>query len=111
MTLKVVLLRSNEQVITDIKEIVSEDNIAGYLLHNPHKISINKPLLIGDEESLNNDLSVEITLAPWLLMSADKDIPIPNNYVVTIVEPIDSLKKMYLEKVDGSDNKVSSSEE
>ena len=36
------------------------------------------------------------------------------NYVVTVVDPIDSIKKMYLEKVNGSngsDNQVSSSEE
>ena len=33
-------------------------------------------------------------------MTEDKEIVIPGNHVVTIVEPIDSIKKMYSEKVE-----------
>ena len=34
----------------------------------------------------------------------DKDIVIPGNHVITLVEPIDSIKEMYSEKVNGSES-------
>ena len=57
-------------------------------------------LVTEDDE----DRSVEITLSPWILLTSDKEIPIPNNQVVTLVEPLDSVLKMYLEKTDGKLN-------
>ena len=42
--------------------------------------------------------SIQITLSPWILLSADREILIPKNQIVTIVEPIDSVKEMYLER-------------
>ena len=36
--------------------------------------------------------------------SADKEVLVPRHQVVTIVEPIDSLKEMYLEKINGSES-------
>ena len=41
---------------------------------------------------------IQITLTPWILLTEDKEIVIPSNHVVTIVEPIDSVKEMYSEK-------------
>ncbi len=112
MSIKVVLLQSNDQVITEIKELVSGENPVGYLFTNPHKVVTSKPFLSTEEDV--RDRSLEVTLSPWIILSSEKEIAVPNNYVVTVVDPIDSIKKMYLEKVNGSngsDNQVSSSEE
>jgi hypothetical protein len=46
-----------------------------------------------------------------MLLSAEKDIAVPTSYVVTLVEPLDSVKQMYLEKVNGPNNQVSSTQE
>ena len=54
--------------------------------------------------NLNDDKSVQVTLTPWILMTTDEEIVIPGNHVITIVEPIDSIKQMYSEKVDGSES-------
>ena len=35
MSIKVALLKSGESVIADIKELVSDDNVCGYLFENP----------------------------------------------------------------------------
>ncbi len=72
--------------------------IVGYLLTDPFKIISQKPLLLT-EETNNNDASVEITLSPWILLTSDKSIPIKPDWVVTVVEPLESVKKMYEDRL------------
>ena len=97
MAIKLAVLQDKEQLICDIKELIDDKKPVGYLLKSPHK-------LIVDEEKLNEDESVKITLTPWILLTSDTEIVIPGNQVLTIVEPITSVKQMYLEKVDGSES-------
>ena len=35
---------------------------------------------------------------PWIIISKDTQVVIPTDWVVTIVDPIDSIREMYLEK-------------
>ena len=55
----------------------------------------------------------KISMFPWMPLSEDSNIPVPSDWVVTIVEPKDQLKKMYLEDVvgNGTDSKDSDSSE
>jgi hypothetical protein len=108
MSIKVILLKSGDQVITDVKEVISDNKPVAYLFTNPQKVTINKPFLLSEED---NERSYEITFSQWMMLSADKEIAVPTSYVVTLVEPLDSVKEMYLEKVNGSNDQVSSVEE
>ena len=99
MSVKLAVLQDREQVIAEIKELVDEGKLVGYLFTNPHVISTEKQFLAESDDNRK----VQITLSPWILLSADKEVLVPRHQVVTIVEPIDSLKEMYSEKVDGSD--------
>ena len=99
MSVKLAILQSKEQVIAEIKELVDDGNPVGYLFTNPHCVYADKQYLVED----NEDRSVQITLSPWILLTSDKEILVPKNQVITIVEPIDSVKEMYSEKVNGSD--------
>jgi hypothetical protein len=108
MSIKVILLKSGDQIITDVKEVVAEEKTVAYLFNQPQKITINKPFLVSEEDT---ERSYEITFSQWMLLSADKDIVVPTSYVVTLVEPLDSVKQMYLEKVNGPNNQVSSTQE
>ena len=99
MSVKLAILQSKEQVIAEIKELVDDGNPVGYLFANPHLVYADKQYLVED----NEDRSVQITLSPWILLTSDKEILVPKHQVITIVEPIDSVKEMYSEKVNGSD--------
>ena len=108
---KLILLKSGDQLISDAKELVmgedeSKQKIVGYLLNNPFKIVSQRPLLLTEEAS-NNDTSVEITLSPWILLSSDKSIPIKPDWVVTVVEPLDSVKKMYEDRLNELEKQTS----
>ena len=98
MSVKLAILQSKEQVIAEIKELVDDGNAVGYIFTNPHCVYADKQYLVED----NEDRSVQITLSPWILLTADREILVPKNQIVTIVEPIDSVKEMYSEKVNGS---------
>ena len=102
MSVKLAVLKSGEQVIADAKELVSKDEekVRGYLFTRPHKVVTAQPMLLTEEES-QDDNSLEVTLSPWIILSADTEVVVPTDWVVTIVEPLASVVKMYQEKTDG----------
>ena len=46
MSIKLVVLQGGEQIITEIKELVNEEKVVGYLLSKPHKVVINRHFLV-----------------------------------------------------------------
>ena len=109
MSVRLLLLKSGEQILADAKELRRKeedipmvDRVYGYLLSKPHKVSANKPLVLT--ENVDEQRNVEITLAPWILLTEDKVMTIPKEWVITIVNPIESIVKMYEEKTNGQSN-------
>ena len=100
MSIKVAVLQSGEQIIAEMKEIVSEDKPIAYLFHQPQKVVLNNQIVLSESKDQS---SVEVTLTKRILISDEDDIPVSVNQVVTLVEPVASVKKMYEEKVNGSD--------
>ena len=100
MAIKLAVLQDQDQVIAEIKELVDDGKPVGYLFGNAHRIITEKEFLAESDD----DRQIQITLSPWILLSADKDVLVPRHQVVTIVEPIDSLKEMYMEKINGSES-------
>ncbi len=105
MTIKIALLKTQQQVIGDFKEIMSGEEPVAYLFKDPHVVDFNQFSFTKEE---NNRSSIEVSLSPWILSSADKEIPVPINQVVALVEPLESIKKMYLEKINDKGNQVTS---
>ena len=99
MSIKLVLLKSGEQVIADAKELVLEESVKGYLLNKPQKVSATKAMLLTEENG--EEPNVQITLSPFILLTSDEDIVIPTDWVVTVVEPLQALVEMYQEKTNG----------
>ncbi len=111
MSIKLVLLKSGETIISDIKELISEEKVCGYLLNNPHKVQCNKPVLLVEENNSSSHGELQVSLLPWIIITTDTQIPISPDCIVTIVEPINLIKKMYEEKVNGENSQVSFTEE
>lgn len=106
MSIKLALLKSGETVISDAKELISDEKVCGYLFTKPNKVEIRKTMLLVEEnESPAGDL--EISLSPWIILTSDDEILVPLDWVVTIVEPIKIITEMYEEKVNGQNDQVS----
>ena len=99
MSIKVALLKSGESVIADIKELISDDKVCGYLFENPNIITYLEPELLTEQTETSK---LKISLIPWILITSDTKIPVRSDWVITIVEPIEEVKKIYEEKINES---------
>lgn len=103
MTIKLLLLKSGEDIISDIQEMVvgedEERRVVGYLLSKPCIIKIRDSQVLTEETEVTQKSAFQVSLYPWMPLSADTTIPVPADWVVTIVEPKDKLKEMYVEDV------------
>ena len=114
MTIKLVMLKSGEDIIADIKEIKSEQDVVGYFFHDPLIVKIyspEEPVVLSEENGVEGEhgttkefnSKVGITFYPWVPLSAENKIPCSADWVITMVEPMQNLKKLYQEKLDGRD--------
>ena len=105
MTVKLLLLKSGEDLISDIKEMVfgedEEKRVIGYYLNKPCIVKMNSPNLLTEENEDKGPqkMGYQVHLHPWMPLSADEEIPVPADWVVTIVNPTEKLKEMYVEDV------------
>ena len=109
MTVKLAILKSGEDIVADIKEMVvgegDDRRVVGYVFTKPCGVSLNsKALKVDDEED-----HYQLKLFPWCPLTKNTKIPIAADWVVTIVDPIDKLKQMYTKEVLGSGNSESAS--
>lgn len=104
MSVKLALLKSGETVISDLKELVSDDKVCGYLFENPQVVYIEKSFVLLEDVKKSNEEEISVTMKPWIDLTSDTKIPVPPDWIVTIVEPIDNLIKLYEEKINGKDN-------
>ena len=103
MSIKITVLKSGDQLISDMKELVAEgkDQAHAYLLDNPHTVQINeKQFITEDEKDVGGgDYGINVALLPWIILSKDKKMIIPVDSVLTVVEPLESVTQLYLDKM------------
>jgi hypothetical protein len=116
MTIKLLLLKSGEDIISDIKEmVIGEDEdrrVVGYFLNKPCLVKMRDPSLLAEESTEEQKKAAyQVSLYPWMPLSKDSVIPVAADWVVTIVEPIVKLSEMYVEDVlsRGTENDQNSS--
>ena len=100
MSIKLTLLRSGETLISEMKELVAEESqqAHAYLLENPHVIETRDKSFLTENEKKTGNFGIDVILIPWIMLSADKNVIIPVDIVTTIVEPIASVKQMFIDK-------------
>ena len=97
MTVKILLLKSGEDVIADVKEMVSsDDKVIGYFLT---KACVIKLLPKETDSPKMSKKETSISMYPWMPLAKEKDIPLPTDWVVTMVTPIEKVETMYNEDV------------
>ena len=102
MTIKLMLLKSGEDIIADVAEMVigeeEDKRVVGYFLKQPCVVKMRNPNLT-EEDGNNKKAGFEVSLFPWMPLSKEKTIPITAEWVITMVEPITKLKEMYTEDI------------
>ena len=87
------MLRTGEEVISTVKEIVEPETEKplGYHLHKPFRLDI-----IDSKEGQGYQLD----WFPWAPLSKDKDFYLPGSHVVTVYNPLDTLMTQYISAID-----------
>lgn len=91
MNVKILILKSLEDVIAEVYEIVSGEDVIEYKLQNPYVVSLEED---------------RVRFYPYAPLSKDVSIRIPCDWVVSVVEPLDEVKQSYVEKLNGKPESV-----
>ena len=106
MAIKLIKLKSDDDLIADAKEIRSEDDkvVVGYLFKDPFIVRMyeeeDKPQVLN-EQNEEYGKKIRVGFYPWVPFTSDRNIPCSGDWIVTIAEPIEKLRKLYQEKLDG----------
>ena len=101
MSVKLTLLKTGETLISEMQELVADKNQVSphaFLLNYPHVVRTRDKQLLTEEEKTEKKFGIYVVMTPWIILSSDKKIMIPVDSVITIVEPIEGVKKMFLDK-------------
>ena len=105
MTVKVILMKSGEDVISDAQEIVDKENkgIVAYHLKNPYVMQLQSKEvedaeLLVEGEKPSSKTKFQVSYTHWAPMSQQQEFVIPSDWVVTIYEPVERIKQDYTAK-------------
>ena len=104
MAIKLAVLKSGEDVIADIREMMVGDEdtppekkkVVGYYFIKPCGVTLKNKAIDVNESA---DDSFELKLFPWCPLAKNDAIPMSTEWVVTLVDPVDKLKEMYQTEV------------
>ena len=107
MSVQLALLKSNEEVIADIKEYRdSEDKLVSYLFKDPYIVKVKTSQVLVEEKGTPKH---EVVYYKWMSLSKDDDIIVNKDWVVCISDPLDTIRKSYEERMNGRDRSTNGS--
>ena len=97
MSVQLVLLKSGEEVIADVKELRdTNDELVSYVFKDPYCIKIKKSQVLAEGE---NQAKHHIAYYKWMSLTKDDDIIVNKDWIVCITDPLDSVKQSYKERM------------
>ena len=97
MSIQLVLLKSGEEVIADVKELRdTNDELVSYVFKNPYCVKIKTSQVLVEEKSRSKH---ELAYYKWMSLSNDDDIIVNKDWVVCITDPLNSVKQNYEERM------------
>ena len=110
MTIKLALLKSGEEVISDMDEMITDKQaVVGYYFTNPCRAILTTPEIEVDESQSSDKKPVSIKLLPWFPLANQEKIPVVADWVISIVEPQPKLKDLYTKACENYEKRKSQS--
>ena len=113
MTVKVLVLKSGEDVIAAVQEMMSsQEQVIGYFLNKPCvvKLQTSKPTQDElDPKQPEKQSDVSVSMYPWMPLAREKAIPISTDWGVTMITSVEKIQEMYEKDVLKDDREETSS--
>ena len=89
MTIKLMLLKSGEDIIADVSEMaVGEDDdrrVVGYFLNKPCIVKMRQPELLTEQcDGPKKTAGYEVSLFPWMPLAVEETIPVVADWIITM---------------------------
>ena len=102
MAVKLALLKSGEEVSSDVREARKEDSdeVLFYVFNSPYIVELvrqEKTVLNEGVEAQGTEQA--LNFSPWITLSKDQEIYVQPDWVVTFVETYEDVVKAYTERV------------
>ncbi len=96
MSIKVIKLKSDQDIIADVSEVQHKDTKLrqAFVFDKPYLITVEKQFVDGTDER-NQQYTGRILLEKWQPLTHDEEIAVNPDWVVSIVEPILSVLEAY----------------
>jgi len=101
--IKLAVLKSGEDVIADVSEMLMGERVIGYTFKNPATVRFLDPQALYERRDL------DIVFAPWIPLTSQKEIPVAPDWIITLVDPIPQVTQKYKEGI--KDDQASNSDE
>ena len=110
MTIKLLVLKSGEDVVADVSEMMAGEEgsvenpsrLIGYFLDTPVVVKLRNTTPLTDDEvdpEKPDKSQFSLSMYPWQPLSTETRIPIPTEWVVTMVSPVSQVITMYQKDV------------
>lgn len=106
MSVQLVLLKSGEEIIADVREIVDKETgkQMSLVLIKPVRVTIAKHGLLTEDNSQPQNI---LNFEPWIATSKNEEFFIDQSWVVTVAQPQDEITNSYIENVGVKDDSES----
>jgi len=99
MTVKLALLKSGEEIVTDVKEMISgegeDQKVVGYFFKKPCIVRMKNIEGVGEDTQVTFDIS----LIPWIPLAKGPVFPVAMDWIITFVDPINKLQEAYKQQI------------
>ena len=92
MAIKLAVLKSGEDIIADVSDLLMDKRVVGYTFKNPATVRFLDP-----ESIYFPDRDIDIVFAPWIPLTSQKEIPVAPDWIITLVDPLPQVIDKYKE--------------
>ena len=107
MSVQLVLLKSGEELVSDVRELIDRDTQQplSTVLIKPVRVTVVQQAVLTEGATEPSD-SV-LSFVPWLATSKSEEYFIKPDWIVTVCEPQDNIKESYIQNVGVRDDSES----
>tara|TARA_B100001939_G_C16791750_1_gene551698 strand:- start:462 stop:836 length:375 start_codon:yes stop_codon:yes gene_type:complete len=113
MSVKIVRIKSGEDIICDLHEVITKDeqqSVVGFQFSKPYSVFLEsgnqREFLIEGDSPIQEEAEPILMMEPWVPLAAKQHVIVRADEVVTAYDPLPEVINKYNELVEATDGRV-----